>query len=97
MKWGLILVVMLPLVPADRFDPTYQSYKVIIMSKKKGKKRPSGRAWAQERAKRKGGSNIRGSREPWERLSIKGHYRRLKGGKKVWVKAHKRRKGKRKR
>lgn len=56
----------------------------------KSRKRPSGRAWAQERAKRKGGSNIRGSREPWERSRVKGHYRNGR-----WVKPYLRYKGKR--
>jgi hypothetical protein len=35
------------------------------------------RSWAQERAKRKGGSNIRGNkREPWEKTRVSGYSRR---------------------
>jgi len=53
------------------------------------------RSWAQERAKRKGGSNVRGSREPWERSKVKAHTRTL-GSKKIRVKSFLRHKGKKK-
>ena len=53
------------------------------------------RNWAQERAKRKGGSNVRGNKkESWERSRIGSHTRKIKG-KRVTVKAYYRHKGKR--
>jgi len=59
--------------------------------------RAKGRAWHMERAKRKGGSNVRGNRrEKWERSKVRGHTRRV-NGKKVRVKAYRRHKGKRRR
>lgn len=33
-------------------------------------------SWHAERAKRKGGSNVRGSKEPWERSYVPGYQRR---------------------
>jgi len=52
---------------------------------------PKGRAWHAERAKRKGGSNVRGNkREKHEMSRVKGHYRNGH-----WVNPFYRHKGKR--
>jgi hypothetical protein len=68
----------------------YEPKEVIEMA------RPKGRSWSQERAKKRGGTNIRGNiKEKWERSKVHGHIRRI-GGKKVHVRSYYRHKGKRK-
>jgi hypothetical protein len=56
---------------------------------------PSGRSHAQERAKRKGGSNAHGNtKEYHEFIHVKAHYRKV-NGKRVHVRSFRRPKGKR--